>query len=697
MKHNFTKIHVNHLELLFFDLTSFVGSPTNLQFTMLFLFLSFLVTCSVLATEHLDEIFDYNNPSRYGTDYSSLPKMSPPELCPSGNQHLSYLHPLTMLVSSDDNPYDHKRVHYKLCIFNATECTHSSFIDRRLRSIEPGQSIGITLDNVDDAGLGRDTNQMERPIKVTVAAFTSSGISWMRNGVNDVPGYNHSKHSTDSETIITEFYVEDGIYGMAYLSPYYNGEYSGSLAEVDLKTEEYNSVRIHGLYTDFADFYSEKGTSPYIGETSLNSKFQVDVTKLDESDEDLKGFQNSFSALKDNLSYVFLSPYFNGKEYFGKIVRLTSGEFDTTNTHLDQWTSEFRDNRIVDVLDLTQLPGVSFADDLRGFVCGFWHGDFAYFVPSFNGKEYSSKLVRVHIRDFTLDNVEVMDLKDATHILDSSSLAGFYGGFAPSFQVGGVTGLNANFGYLVPYKNMRGPVGGINTKHTSDGFKYNSVVDEQESYGGDHLETNYHGKLVRFNADSFDVNDVEVIDLQLIDENLKGFATGFVGGKHGYLVPYSHGMGQYFGIVVRFDLLDFRKETVEVLNLEAINGELRGFVGGFSYDHYAFFVPYQNGRSDINNRGRSQFSKVVRVDLNDFSADSVIWVDVAKAYRKNVPDIPNANLRGFNQGFVAGSFMYLLPHFNGVFFGKICRYVIVIERATRRVGALVERANLYYK
>jgi len=131
-----------------------------------------------------DDIFDYNNPSRYGLDYLTrfpvLPQMTSPELNPLDGLHLPYLHPVTMFVeeNKDTLPYDYVRVHYKICIYNHTECTDDSMIDRQLRSILPGETIGLRLDNVDDEGIGRNTLQMERPIKVTIASFASSGISW---------------------------------------------------------------------------------------------------------------------------------------------------------------------------------------------------------------------------------------------------------------------------------------------------------------------------------------------------------------------------------------------------------------------------------------------------------------------------------------------------------------------------------------
>lgn len=176
------------------------------------------------------------------------------------------------------------------------------------------------------------------------------------------------------------------------------------------------------------------------------------------------------------------------------------------------------------------------------------------------------------------------------------------------------------------------------------------MLQEQESYGGDHLTPNEHGLLVKVNLDTFLAADVEVLDLTDKDIELKGFASGFTAGNHGYLVPYSGEFGTFHGRVVRFDLTDFSLDSVEVLVATDKDPSLRGFVGGFAYGTYAVFVPYQNGRQDENPRMRKQFGKVMRVDINDFSLNGIKVLDVSTVFRKNSPDYPDANLRGFNDG-----------------------------------------------
>lgn len=42
--------------------------------------------------------------------------------------------------------------------------------------------------------------------------------------------------------------------------------YSGNVVEVDLHTDALGSVRLHGVVTDFADFYASGGVGPYDGQ-----------------------------------------------------------------------------------------------------------------------------------------------------------------------------------------------------------------------------------------------------------------------------------------------------------------------------------------------------------------------------------------------------------------------------------------------
>ena len=52
--------------------------------------------------------------------------------------------------------------------------------------------------------------------------------------------------------------------GHAYFVPHFTSYgYSGNVVEVDLHTDALGSVRLHGVVTDFADFYASGGVGPY--------------------------------------------------------------------------------------------------------------------------------------------------------------------------------------------------------------------------------------------------------------------------------------------------------------------------------------------------------------------------------------------------------------------------------------------------
>ncbi|GMH80028.1 hypothetical protein TL16_g08370 [Triparma laevis f. inornata] len=613
--------------------------------------------------------------------------------------HLAYPTPLAVVTEHTPSimyPYVNQRIHYKICGYNTTLCSPSAPPEhqpsRGWRSVLPGQSIGLSMYNLDDQQPGLTLNSIliRQPFKMTVALFASSGWDDRDKSLN------RTLHSSDSEVVVREYYINNERYGKAYLSPNFNGkEYTGDMVEVDLETAKYNTVRLHGIETDFADYYSMSTTSvdgidPYVKDTSKNKEDQVVIKRLQNVDNDLAGYQNGFSALSGTTSYGFMVPFFNGEEYHGKAIRLTCGRFNISMW--DNWIEdvEFRrfrtvqstetdadgntrtiyedvendsDFSAIDVLDLATVD-----PDLRGFIGGFSHKNYAYFVPHFNGKYFSGKIARVDVDSFDAASVEVLDLQTK-----DVRLAGFYGGFSTNFIPSVQNGLSANFAYLVPYKNLIGPVNGANTKYTSDGYKANEVFEDQESIGGDRLDPHHHGLLTRLNLDTFDTNDVDFIDLQELDPDLRGFAGGFQGGPHGYLVPYSKGFGDYASKLVRFDLLDFGLGGIEVLDLAEKSDQLKGFVTGFAYETYAVLVPYQNGRSDVNYRARNQFAKLTRVNFNDFTVNGILTLDVSSVSRKNTPDQPDNDLRGFVGGFCAGSFMYLVPNFNGLWYGKMVR------------------------
>ena len=82
--------------------------------------------------------------------------------------------------------------------------------------------------------------------------------------------------------------------------------------------------------------------------------------------------------------------------------------------------------------------------------------------------------------------------------------------------------------------------------------------------------------------------DIQVLDLNATDPDLRGFSGGFASGGYGYFVPWKP--SDYSGKVARVDLANFSQ--VQVLDLTTTDPDLKGFIGGFASGGYAYFVPY---------------------------------------------------------------------------------------------------------
>ena len=257
---------------------------------------------------------------------------------------------------------------------------------------------------------------------------------------NFAPGGMSSLELTSVDSALKGFVggFTDGRYG--YFVPYYNGDYSGKVARVDLQNFTPGGVTIlnlagadpslrgfQGGFTDgrygyFIPFYNG-GFSGKVARVDLQNFNAGGVSSLDLTayDSGLKGFIGGFTDGR----YGYLVPYNNDAEGFsGKI-----GRFDLQN-----FTASG-----VSMLDLKQIDST-----LNGYTWGFTDGRYGYFLPNYNGN-YHGKLVRIDLQDFTVSGVTWIDLA----ALDSG-LAGFSGGFT-----------DGRFGYLAPNSNNGGFSGKI--------------------------------------------------------------------------------------------------------------------------------------------------------------------------------------------------------------------------------------------
>lgn len=102
-----------------------------------------------------------------------------------------------------------------------------------------------------------------------------------------------------------------------------------------------------------------------------------------------------------------------------------------------------------------------------------------------------------------------------------------------------------------------------------------------------------------------------MLDLQTVDPDLHGFVGGFTDARFGYFVPNFN--GTRFGKVPRVDLLNFSASGVTVRDLTLTDPDLKGFWGGLTDGRYGCFVPNFNGAA---------FGKLVCIQLFSGSGSS---------------------------------------------------------------------------
>ena len=246
----------------------------------------------------------------------------------------------------------------------------------------------------------------------------------------------------------------DGHYG--YFVPYTNlSGSSGKVARVDLGNftaagvvtldlKLINSALsgFQGGFTDgsygyFVPYVSNGVYTGMVARVDLHNFAPGGVTTLDlaVADSGLKGFQGGFTDGR----YAYFVPYANAGGYFGKLARVDLKNFTTGG---------------ISVLDLSLVDS-----GLKGFDGGFTDGRYGYLVPYFNGA-YSGKAARVDLANFTAGSVVTLDLS----LLDSR-LRGFFGGFTDgqyAYYVPNYDGI-ANRG-LVPRVDLKDfAPGGVST------------------------------------------------------------------------------------------------------------------------------------------------------------------------------------------------------------------------------------------
>lgn len=173
---------------------------------------------------------------------------------------------------------------------------------------------------------------------------------------------------------------------------------------------------------EFADYFTGYKAGTY--------NHQVDSLHLPTLDSDLIGFEGGYAINVSSGQFGVLVPYHNGKDFFGKVIRIDlfkmgansascmlSYSFESIDAYgnlLKTGTSETKDACIT-VLDLTSIN-----PNARGFRRGFVGYPYVYLSPG----EFSVP-VRLDMESFGISSVKVIDLT-----VVNSTYGGYSGGFS---------------------------------------------------------------------------------------------------------------------------------------------------------------------------------------------------------------------------------------------------------------------------
>jgi len=180
--------------------------------------------------------------------------------------------------------------------------------------------------------------------------------------------------------------------------------------------------------------------------------------------------------------------------------------------------------------------------------------------------------------------------------------------------------------------------------------------------------TNYNGHVLRIPTNNFNVSAMDYFDVNTVsgsNGNLKGHYGGCAtDGKHLYLAPYSYG-SPYSPYFVRIDLNDFSATGVEWMDVTTASGghgSSKGFFGISIYRNYVYLIGGYNGGYHGN---------IVRVALNiangSFSGASV---------QTTVLSSISSSYKGYNTGYGIGKYIYLVPTYNGGYHDNAIRISI---------------------
>ena len=355
---------------------------------------------------------------------------------------------------------------------------------------------------------------------------------------------------TLSPEIKNDYYVENtdrpGSFG--YLVP--GIESSGYFLRVGLEMAAAARAQVAGGQ-EFADFDTSLGVGTYAN--------QIRALPLLEIDPDLGGFEGGFSANTNEKYYGYLVPHFNGKKFFGKVVRVdlmkmenitrcqasVRMEFFNSNTGDIEVTGEDESVACVTILDLGSLHprAVGF---MKGFTGVIEKKVYAFLSPG----QYDV-VVRMDLENFGLATTRIIPLGDFDR-----TLGGYAGGF-----------VDSTWACFNPFRTFYGPVGGVRSNLTVDAHHlrpYFSAVFACVNHSA-WTDSNSYAHSIR----TFDMGDV--------DASLRGFSNTIRIGRYIYLAPFEYGVNLYSSRLIRFSCGD--KSIIDTIDeMIASGGTLRDLI-----------------------------------------------------------------------------------------------------------------------
>lgn len=429
----------------------------------------------------------------------------------------------------------------------------------------------------------------------------------------------------------------------------------------DAKTG-YRKITSSSPYATYASPYIQIDT-PYLSPRTRHLQFVAVLGTKRSSSFNLTYFVEAGSR---PYSYAFLVPGLETKGYF-----LKAGiEMKATARAQTAGGQEFADfftalgvgsykSQVVSMLLQLIDP------DLKAFEGGLAvncsnNKHYGILVPYHNGEKFFGKVVRVNLRNFTDNSTFLSSWRKETLNTDGTV---------------SVTGVDYHSDPLVTILDL-------SSIHAyARGFRRGFV-----GYPYVYLAPGEFNVAVRLDMEHFNIGNVSVVDLDLLDSTLGGYSGGFVDGSWACYTPFRSYYGPIGGIrskleVDRQQLRSFYHGRMLCLNESAWSNnsnsatsyrtmdfsnmlpDLRGFSDSIRVGRYAYFSPFSS-------LSHSYFGRLVRLDLGSKDVGTAIDYlnseDLPVSTNLRVLDlsIVNPDYKGFSGIFTAGLFIYLVPYRN---------------------------------